>query len=69
MLPSPSTTQVGQGVMKKPKKELDQAIDFLINANFRGVMCRRKVIEIYFESENTSEFPILEGSFGPTSSQ
>jgi hypothetical protein len=44
-------------------------MDYLINADSRGVACRRKVIEIYFESERTSEFPILEESFGLISSQ
>ena len=63
MLPSSSTTQGGEGMMKKVKKELDPAMDCLINADFQGVMCQQKVIEIYFNSKSISEFPILEENF------
>ena len=53
------TAQDGQ-VTKRGKKDLDVTMDHLINANFRGVSCRRIVVERYFESENTSRFPIVE---------
>lgn len=61
MLPSSFTASAEDGrVAKRGRRELDLAMDCLINADFRGVMCRRKVIEIYFEGEGAGEFPIAE---------
>ncbi|KAG1779314.1 hypothetical protein EV702DRAFT_1195288 [Suillus placidus] len=35
---------------QKKEKELDQAMDLLINANYRGVGCRRKIFNIQFDN-------------------
>ncbi|KAF8450851.1 P-loop containing nucleoside triphosphate hydrolase protein [Boletus edulis BED1] len=50
----------GRGGGKRVKKELDPAMDCLINADRQGLLCRRKVIEIYFESKGAGEFPIVD---------
>lgn len=74
----PSLLTVGmnsQPTVKKAKRELDPAMDCLINAEFRGTTpasrCRRKVIEIYFEGEGSShgKFPIEACNFELISSE
>ncbi|KAI5993424.1 P-loop containing nucleoside triphosphate hydrolase protein [Pisolithus albus] len=53
--PGPSvSTSSGQKGLKKQKKELDPAMDCLINADSRGFMCRRAVIETRFQNHSNT---------------
>ncbi|KAI6006039.1 P-loop containing nucleoside triphosphate hydrolase protein [Pisolithus albus] len=44
----PGQVNEGTSVMKRWKKDLEPAMDYLINANFRGVMCRRVIVGTFF---------------------
>ncbi|EGO28375.1 hypothetical protein SERLADRAFT_434282 [Serpula lacrymans var. lacrymans S7.9] len=45
--------QAGWGKkLKKAKEELNIGIDFLINADVRGVGCRQTVFDVYFENQD-----------------
>jgi hypothetical protein len=40
---------------QKREKELDRAMDLLINANDRGTGCRRKVFDVQFDNKSAGE--------------
>ncbi|KAG0694255.1 P-loop containing nucleoside triphosphate hydrolase protein [Suillus ampliporus] len=44
---------------QKKEKELDRAMDLLINANYRGVGCRRKVFNIQFDNESADSSHLI----------
>lgn len=51
----PSASKLERVSRQKKEKELDQAMDLLINANYRGVGCRRKVFNIQFDNGSAGE--------------
>ncbi|KAI6041686.1 hypothetical protein EDC04DRAFT_2892741 [Pisolithus marmoratus] len=46
----PGQVNEGTSMMKRQKKDLDPAMDYLINANFQGVMCQWVIVEMFFGS-------------------
>ncbi|KAG1888914.1 uncharacterized protein F5891DRAFT_966066 [Suillus fuscotomentosus] len=46
----PPASRLERVSRQKKEKELDQAMDLLINANYHGVGCRRKVFNIQFDN-------------------
>lgn len=55
----PNVEEGGRRVRQGHRRELDPAMDCLINAHHRpGFQCRRKVFNIYFDNASSSEFGI-----------